>query len=515
MKKTIPALVSALFLIGVSSLYGKELILHAVQYPEDRKVSVGFAAGENAAGAELDGKVEYVKGRAQIALEAENLTPAVLLGGDVTSYVLWGVTRTGAVENLGELWVRTDREKVRFTSGLKEFALLVSAEIHPLVDRPSELVIFRSLRVDRRGSKSTPFSFHDFAPPPAHGGNSIAGLEYAGEKPLFLIQAEKVFELAREQGAEAHAAPIYHDAEVTLAQSRNLAAASKHELALDYARRSLALSSEALRLLARQREAAALEARILERREDVRELETASRELSRQVLELETEKAELETEKAELEADKAELETEKAILEASFQALERDKQALEADNRALEIEKKSLAARTESLRRTAEGLRGDNQALEENLHHALSEIAETRSTARGLIVTLPDILFDVDRATLKPEARTTLAKLAGVLQLVPGVELEIEGHTDSTGTDAHNLDLSRQRAESVRSFLAAEGVSGERMSARGFGEERPVATNDTAEGRGKNRRVEVILPQDESANRVSDASLTSRKRGEP
>jgi len=112
------------------------------------------------------------------------------------------------------------------------------------------------------------------------------------------------------------------------------------------------------------------------------------------------------------------------------------------------------------------------------------------------VVSLPDVLFDFDKATLRPKGAQTLAKLAGVALLVPELEFSIEGHTDSIGTESYNDWLSEARAESVADFLAQEGVSSTRMETEGFGENQPVASNDNDQGRQRNRRVEVVIDAD-------------------
>jgi outer membrane protein OmpA-like peptidoglycan-associated protein len=123
----------------------------------------------------------------------------------------------------------------------------------------------------------------------------------------------------------------------------------------------------------------------------------------------------------------------------------------------------------------------------------LNVILETRETARGLIVNLSDVLFDVDRATLKPGAREKLARVAGILASHPDLHIEIEGHTDSTGSDDYNQRLSERRAESVRAYLVEQHVAPAVVGTAGFGESRPVATNGTAAGRQQNRRVELVV----------------------
>ena len=120
-------------------------------------------------------------------------------------------------------------------------------------------------------------------------------------------------------------------------------------------------------------------------------------------------------------------------------------------------------------------------------------ILETRETARGLIVNLSDVLFDTAQATLKPGAREKLARVSGILVSHPGLKLEIEGHTDSVGTDDYNQGLSERRAESVRAYLVEQRIAPQSITTKGFGEQQPVATNDTAAGRQRNRRVELVV----------------------
>jgi outer membrane protein OmpA-like peptidoglycan-associated protein len=109
------------------------------------------------------------------------------------------------------------------------------------------------------------------------------------------------------------------------------------------------------------------------------------------------------------------------------------------------------------------------------------------------VVNLPDILFDVNQDTLKPEAQIVLAKLVGILLIMPDQDALVEGHTDATGDDRYNLDLSRRRARSVTRFLQLQGLEPQRLEAVGYGIERPVADNETAAGRKRNRRVEIVI----------------------
>jgi outer membrane protein OmpA-like peptidoglycan-associated protein len=138
----------------------------------------------------------------------------------------------------------------------------------------------------------------------------------------------------------------------------------------------------------------------------------------------------------------------------------------------------------------------------------LNSILQTRDTARGLIVNMSDVLFDTGSYTLKPGAREMLAKISGIVLAHPGLNLQIEGHTDSVGSDEFNQQLSERRADSVRDFLAQQGVAGSTITARGFGKTQPVATNDTPEGRQRNRRVEIVVNGDAIGNGVSNPSAS-------
>ena len=136
---------------------------------------------------------------------------------------------------------------------------------------------------------------------------------------------------------------------------------------------------------------------------------------------------------------------------------------------------------------------------QQRLYISLSEILETRREARGLIVNLSDVLFDFNQATLKPGAREKLSKLAGILLAYPGAyHMQIEGHTDAVGSLGYNLKLSEDRAVAVRDYLIGAALPADRMIAvLGFGKLRPVATNDTPEGRQTNRRVEIVISDTE------------------
>jgi outer membrane protein OmpA-like peptidoglycan-associated protein len=104
-----------------------------------------------------------------------------------------------------------------------------------------------------------------------------------------------------------------------------------------------------------------------------------------------------------------------------------------------------------------------------------------------------DVLFDTGKFELRSEAREKLAKLSGIVLAHPGLKLAIEGYTDSTGSDELNRKLSQDRADAVRGYLTEEGLAPDSVTAQGFGKSEPVADNNTAAGRQKNRRVEIVV----------------------
>jgi outer membrane protein OmpA-like peptidoglycan-associated protein len=190
-------------------------------------------------------------------------------------------------------------------------------------------------------------------------------------------------------------------------------------------------------------------------------------------------------EEARQQAERQRAEEERQRQEAAQQAA-LDNAARSADQARAEAEREA------QLRSKAERTAAELQA---RLYASISAIMETRKGARGLIAALSGVNFETNKAALKPIAREKLSKLSGVLLGFPGeYKLEIEGHTDSTGSDAYNQKLSQSRAESVRNFLVEQGIPVERIpSTQGFGRTRPIAPNDTKANREKNRRVDIVI----------------------
>ncbi|HEX5854658.1 MAG TPA: OmpA family protein, partial [Thermoanaerobaculia bacterium] len=417
------------------------------------------------AGATAEASVKFAGGQARIKVSFRAMEPAILFGGDISSYVVWAVTRDGVAENLGELIVSesNDSGSQEYSTGKKQFALMVTAEPYDLVGKPAELVLFTSMAVPAARAQSSPFAFGGFRPGPNPGLPSIAGLTYKDRTPVALKQAERALALAEANDAFAVNPQAMQDAKIAFAQAANSTkSGGSPRTVTDYSRRTITLVAEAMRDVARKRDA-----------------EAAAADAARRKAELDA----LAGKAFLAEAARKETEVTLAQVEAARQALASDKAQLEKDKAQLLQNKAALQA--------------ERDALAKRLVGSMAQIMETTESARGAVMSLPGISFDPGKATLTPPARITLAKLAGVLLVFPNVNTRIEGYTDSTGKPEANRKLSEARARSVCEFLKQQGVAGSRLAYQGLGHASPVADNATKEGRAKNRRVEIVATQGE------------------
>jgi outer membrane protein OmpA-like peptidoglycan-associated protein len=440
--------------------------LEGIPFPDRSTVTVPLLPRPGAPQARVSAAVTFRDGRAVIQLTFDGMKPAILYGGDVTSYVLWAVTRDEVAENLGPLPVGKGKGSEEYRTAKQSFALILTAEPFWSVPHPSEMIIFSSGAPRQKDVIPEPFSFSDLAAAPPHANRDISALTMPGKLPAELIQARRMHDLALRFQAPTHAAGLYQEADDALRSAESLAERSpKGSQTLDAARRAMALDNEAIQLARRRREALDLERQIVARRAEMEDL-LRQAEQARQKAEQARRDVEM------LQADALALQHEKAALESEMIGMRSELFTMEESLQALHSEKRDLNVR---------------------LENALSHVAETRQSARGFVVNLPDILFSVNAATLKPEAEKAIAKLAGILLVIPDLKVVIEGHTDSRGSAEHNLKLSRRRAEGVKDFLVQEGIAVERLGAFGFGLARPVSDNESPVGRARNRRVEIII----------------------
>ncbi|HLK33513.1 MAG TPA: OmpA family protein, partial [Terriglobales bacterium] len=184
------------------------------------------------------------------------------------------------------------------------------------------------------------------------------------------------------------------------------------------------------------------------------------------------------------------------------------RQEAEAARAAALAAQQQAQAEAEKARQAADEAIRQKEEVRQRLLAQLNQVLETKDTPRGLVVSMPDVLFDTNQYALKPAARESLARIAGIILAYPDLRLEIEGHTDSTGTADYNQMLSEKRAGTVRDYLVDKGVDINTVIARGLGESDPVAPNDTASGRKLNRRVELIVSGEVIGTKIGGSAET-------
>jgi outer membrane protein OmpA-like peptidoglycan-associated protein len=471
--KSVKIALAVLLLLVIFGQAWAEIQLKALTLPEDKSIQITFNKTERAPSkASASAKLSYAKGVTTVELNFEKMEPAILFAGNITCYVLWSINPAGQHENLGELIVdrREASGEQKFYAPGKIMALMITAEPYSVVSKPSDIVLFYNSETREKNVQLVPFTFNDFGQEAAPALESIAMLQYSTDQPVTLLQAEKIIQYAEKIKAAELNPKAMEEATKAFQRARGMTRDKKNmaetaRIAIQYATKAIADT------IKYQREKAAAE-------------EEARRQAEKAALEERAARAESEAEKLAVQLEQ--IKQERA-------ELARETSELARQMRELAQEKDNLKAERDQLAEEREAIKKERDELAAKLKTALSNVAETTDTARGLLVNLAGVLFDVNQATLKPESKLKLAKLAGILLVFPDLKLSIEGHTDATGSEELNLRLSTDRARTVYEFLLSQGIAPERMKYQGFGSSQPVAPNDTEANRAKNRRVEVIV----------------------
>jgi outer membrane protein OmpA-like peptidoglycan-associated protein len=204
------------------------------------------------------------------------------------------------------------------------------------------------------------------------------------------------------------------------------------------------------------------------------------------------------------QAAAAQAQTQAAQSQAQADEAQQAQQQAEQARQRAELAQQQATQQAQQAEQGRQQAEADKTQMRARMLQQLNQVLATKDTARGLIVSMPDVLFDTGKADLKAMARERLAKVAGILIAYPDIRVEIDGYTDSTGSLEFNEQLSQQRAESVRNYLSSQGVNSSTISTQGFGPSQPIASNETAAGRQQNRRVELV---------VSGSSIGEATRG--
>jgi outer membrane protein OmpA-like peptidoglycan-associated protein len=421
------------------------------------------------------------------------------------TYVLWGITPEGRPVNLGEVVLEGDHAKLLSTTDLQTFGLIVTAEPYFAVTQPSDVVVAENfIRNDTTGTIEQVDAKYELW---QRGQYILNRSQYKPPKvdpkgPLQLAEAENAVAIAQADGADRYAADTMQKALVSLHNAEDfLNGKSKDRKRSETNAREATQMAEDARIItfrkirdeqlaaeraaAAQREADAQEKARLERqRREQAQAEQAAADAARR----QADEARAAAEQERLRAEQARTEAEQAAAKAA-----QEKAAADAAKAAALAQQQAAMADADRARAAAQKAEAEKTELRERLRQQLNTILETRETQRGLIVNISDVLFDFNKYTLKPGAREKLAKVAGILLAYPGLNIQLEGHTDSIGSDEYNQKLSEQRAGSVRDYLTSQGVPQNTMTAVGLGKADPVASNSDAAGRQKNRRVEMVV----------------------
>ena len=460
-----------------------------------------------------EAKVESKRGTLAVEAEFSGLDRPTSFGNEYLTYVLWAISPEGRPVNIGEVLVGDNhRSKLDVTTDLQAFALIVTAEPYYAVRRPSNLVVLENaIRSDTVGATEAVDAKFELID---RGGYIPTGYKFDpvilnAKLPLEFFEARNALRIAQSAGAERYAASSYEKA-VNQMNEADALASGKHEN-----KKSLsALSREVVQTAEDAREIAVKH--IDEERAESERAAGAGREARSRVRANEETERRLTAEAATAEAvrdrnvaDRNNREAQAAVQQAAgAQAdAERDRNDAQKKQQAAEIDSDlNRAAAAKSDAQLKDAVR-DREELRARLLQQFSLILETRDTARGLVVNMSDVLFDSGKYTLRPLAREKLAKISGIVLAYPSLKLAVEGNTDSVGTESFNQDLSEKRAEGVRTYLTQQGVPESSTTATGFGKTRPIASNDTSEGRQQNRRVELIVSGEVIGTKIVSLSL--------
>jgi len=450
-----------------------------------------------------EAKVQGKKGVIDIEAEFDKLGAPTQFGPEYLTYVLWAITPEGRATNLGEIQVvNGDEAKIRVTTELQSFGMIVTAEPYFAVTQPSDVVVLEnSLRDETKGNMEVIQAKYELLKRGTYTMNQdLRGLKLkpleAGA-PLDLAEARNAVMLARLAGADKHSDDTYMKATRLLAEAESAQARKKGSDAVMMPARQSVQTAEDARLIAlqKQEEAYQAEQRALAQQRESAALDRArAEEATRKLAEIE--RLQAETARIAAERDKALAEAARQSAEAQAQQARALAAQMERDKAAAEAARLAAETQAQQARTAAEQADRERASLRDQLRQQLNQVLETRESARGLIVNLSDVLFDTGSATLKSATREKLARVAGILLSQPELKLQIEGHTDSVGEEFYNQRLSENRAASVRAYLVSQGIASSAVGTAGFGESQPVASNDTPAGRQQNRRVELIVNGD-------------------
>jgi outer membrane protein OmpA-like peptidoglycan-associated protein len=452
--------------------------VQAVNYQHRSGASkLDFAGTELMPSANGQAKVNSKRGSIEIVVEFGDLQTPTTFGTEYLTYVLWAISPEGRAVNLGEVLLGDNhRSKLSVTTDLQAFALVVTAEPYYAVRQPSNVVVLENVvRADTKGTSEVVDAKYELM---ERGGYIPTGYKFDpvvlnSKLPLEFFEARNALRIAQSEGAETYAGDSYQHA-VQLMNNTDELATQKH-----YERKPMIALAREIVQTAEDARAIAVKKIDEQRQADERQASNDAQTQSR----ARADEATRQKEQAQSDMAASQAASAAAVTAAQAEASQSRWAALQAQQNAQQAEDDKTAMRT-------------------RLSDQLNSVLQTRDSARGLIVSMSDVLFDTGQYSLKPGAREKLAKVAGILLAYPGLNIAVGGYTDNVGGDAMNQTLSENRAGSVRDYLVNQGVATGSVSATGYGNTMPVASNDNSAGRQQNRRVELLVSGDAIGNPV-------------
>jgi len=451
--------------------------LDAVNYLNRRGATkVDFAGTDLMPRAHGDAKVDSQTGKTQISVHFSGMTPANGFGPEYLTYVLWAISADGRPQNLGELELAGDKASLNVTSSFQSFGMIVTAEPYFAVSQPSDVVVVKNVFSDKTQGVLEQVNVHYQLLPRGlyantQGAHSTRMPVTDRERtPLALFEAYNAQRIAQTVGADKYAPDIMQEVATDIQNAQAIQDSKHRDVKMEFTD-------------ARQAVQRAEDARITTLRKQAAEHERQTQEAKEQAQQ-QAQQSQMQAQQAQEQAANSQAAADRAAAEkAQAEAAQAKAEAEAAEARAQAAESQHQAQQSQQ----------DAEATREKLRTQLNSVLQTTESARGLIVNLSDVLFDTNKYTLKPGTQVSLAKVATILQLYPGLKVQVEGYTDSTGAPAYNQTLSENRADAVRDFLVQNGVPQPNVTAAGYGATNFVADNGTAAGRQQNRRVNLVV----------------------
>src|ERR1700733_4978102 len=461
--------------------------------------------------AKVDGKA----GRLAINVELNHLRPATTFGGQFLTYVLWAITPEGRAVNLGEILPSDGgKDRIDVTTDLQAFGLIVTAEPYYAVVRPSNKVVAENiLRQETKGFEEPIDAKFDVREGKQYTidvpADQLPATQANANAPLDLLEARNAVAIAKAAGAQQYAPDSLTKAEDMLQRAEDYYQRKQGRTPIGTAARGASQMAEDARVLTlRRKEQEKLDAERRAHEEAQAKAEADAKAAQDQAAQSQAQAAQAQAQAEEDARRRA------AAEQAQAQAQQDQAAALAAQQQAQAQAAAAQQAAAQADQQRQEAIR-QKEEMRARLLAQLNQVLQTRDTARGLIVSMPDVLFDFNKYTLKPEARERLARISGIVLAYPDLKLKIEGYTDSIGSDEYNQTLSDKRAEAVRDYLVSSGVSMNNVAAQGLGKADPIADNSTAAGRKLNRRVEMIVSGDVIGSQLTPGTPGSNVQSPP